>query len=140
MFNQLIEDDELNFNPAANIGKLNKKRDIAAQETDELDEESVYDMGEVARALDKAKEVKPHYQPVFACGFLSGLRMGEQIALRPMDLDFHGHLIRVRRNYYRGRITTPKAIDGAMSTWSRNWRRRFRHWSRARKPRHYVKS
>lgn len=25
--------------------------------------------------------------------------MHEQIALRPMDLDFEGHVIRVRRNY-----------------------------------------
>src|SRR5688572_9540139 len=108
MFNQLIEDGELNFNRAANIGKLNKRRDVEAKDTDELGEESVYDMGEVARALDKAKEIKPSLLPVFTCGFLSGLRMGEQIALRPMDIDFGGHVIRVRRNYYRGRITTPK--------------------------------
>jgi integrase len=40
MFNQLIEDGELNFNPAANIGKLNKKRDVEAEETDELDEKA----------------------------------------------------------------------------------------------------
>lgn len=45
MFNQLIKDSELNFILAANIGKLNKKRDIEAKQTDELDEESVYDMG-----------------------------------------------------------------------------------------------
>jgi hypothetical protein len=25
-----------------------------------------------------------------------------------MDIDFTGHVIRVRRNYYRARITTPK--------------------------------
>jgi hypothetical protein len=84
---QLIEDGELNFNPAANIGKLNKKRDVEAKETDELDEESVHHMGRVARTLDKAKENQPGYLPVFACGFLSGLRMGEQIALRSMDID-----------------------------------------------------
>jgi integrase len=42
----------------------------------------------------------------------SGLRIGEQIALRPIDLDFQGHLIRVRRNYYRNRITSPKGNRG----------------------------
>ena len=108
MFNQMIEDGELSFNPAANIGKLNKKKESAAEEVEEVKEEDVYDMGQVAQALDKAKEVDPRNHPVFACGFLSGLRMGEQIALRPMDLDFEAHSIRVRRNYYRGRITTPK--------------------------------
>ena len=51
-------------------------------------EENVYDMGQVVKTLDKAKEVKLTYQPVIGCGFLSGLRMGEQIALRPIDLDF----------------------------------------------------
>ena len=108
MFNQMIEDEEFNFNPAANIGKLNKKRDGNAEDTEEVKEEDVYNMGEVVKALDEAKETKPGYYPVLACGFLSGLRMGEQIALRPIDLDFDSHVIEVRRNYYRGRITSPK--------------------------------
>ena len=56
-----------------------------AAELEEVKEEDVYDMGQIARALDKAKEVDPRNHPVFAWGFLSGLRMGEQIALRPMD-------------------------------------------------------
>jgi integrase len=108
MFNQLIEDGELNFNPAANLGKLNKKKDRDAEDIDEVREENVYDMGQVDTALDKAKEKKPGYHPVFATAFLSGIRMGEQIGLRAMDVDFKSHVIRVRKNYYRKRITTPK--------------------------------
>ena len=108
MFNQMIEDEEFNFNPAANVGKLNKKKGSDGEEIEVVKEENVYDMGQVVKALDKAKETKPGYHPVFACGFLSGLRMGEQIALRPMDLDFESHVIAVRRNFYRNRITTPK--------------------------------
>jgi hypothetical protein len=46
MFNQLIEDGELNFNPAANLGKLNKKKDRDAEDIDEVREENVYDMGQ----------------------------------------------------------------------------------------------
>ena len=108
MFNQMIEDEELNFNPAANIGKLNKKKESNGEEIEVVKEENVYDMGQVVKVLDKARETKPAHHSVFACGFLSGLRMGEQIALRPMDIDFESHVIAVRRNFYRNRITTPK--------------------------------
>src|SRR5215510_3465022 len=108
MFNQMIEDEEFNFNPAANIGKLNKKKESNGEEIEVVKEENVYDMGQVVKVLDKARETKPADHSVFACGFLSGLRMGEQIALRPMDIDFESHVIAVRRNFYRNRITTPK--------------------------------
>jgi integrase len=108
MFNQAIEDEIVSSNPFANIGRINKKDNSDPEKAEELKEENVYDMSQVARALDMAKERKPQHHPVFACGFLSGLRMGEQIALRPIDIDFETHNIHVRRNFYRGRITTPK--------------------------------
>jgi integrase len=94
MFNQAIEDEELNFHPAANIGKLNKnKKSAAADEVEEVDEKKVFTMGEVGQVLEMDKETAADYYPVIACGFLSGLRMGEQIALRVIDLDFSSHVI-----------------------------------------------
>jgi integrase len=108
MFNQLIEDEESNFNPAANIGKLGKKRNEDSEQIEALKQENVYDMKQVVTALDKAKEISPRYHPVFACGFLSGLRMGEQIALRPIDIVFDSNVIEGHRNFYRDRITMPK--------------------------------
>jgi hypothetical protein len=85
MFNQAIEDGLLSSNPFASIGRLNRKNNSDPDNIEEVKEENVYSMGQVARALDTAKEIKPNHHPVIACGFLSGLRMGEQIALRPVD-------------------------------------------------------
>jgi integrase len=39
---------------------------------------------------------------------MTGLRQGELIALRWKDVDWKAGLIRVRRNYTRGRFGTPK--------------------------------
>ena len=36
------------------------------------------------------------------------MREGELIGLKPMDVDFHGRFIEVRRNVVRGKVTTPK--------------------------------
>lgn len=40
---------------------------------------------------------------------MTGLRQGELIALRWRDVDWKARLIRVRRNYTRGRFGTPKS-------------------------------
>jgi integrase len=108
MFNQAIEDELVSSNPFANIGRINKKDTSDPENAEEVKEENVFNMSEVAIALDMTSEIKPDHHPLFACGFLSGLRMGEQIALRAVDIDFETHGIHVRRNFYRGRITTPK--------------------------------
>src|SRR5262249_38967776 len=42
------------------------------------------------------------------CAPRSGLREGELIALKGIDLDFNGRFIEVQRNLSRGKITTPK--------------------------------
>jgi integrase len=40
-----------------------------------------------------------------------GMREGELIALKPVDFDFNGRFIEVRRTFYRGRITPPKGNE-----------------------------
>ena len=43
---------------------------------------------------------------------MTGLRRGELLALRWMDVDWNARVVRVRQSYYRGRFTTPKGNRG----------------------------
>ena len=58
--------------------------------------------------LDKAETDFAHYYPLFLCAPRAGLREGELISLKGIDLDFNGRFIDVQRNLSRGKITTPK--------------------------------
>jgi integrase len=51
----------------------------------------------------------PEYYPIVICGFRTGLRIGELLALKHEDFDFLNRIIYVKRNIARGRITTPKS-------------------------------
>jgi len=44
---------------------------------------------------------------------MSGLRMGELLALRWLDVDWQEQPIRVRRSYVRGHLGTPKSRRGS---------------------------
>jgi len=46
---------------------------------------------------------------IYLTAAFTGLRMGELLALRWRDVDFHGQTIRVRASYYNGVLTTPKS-------------------------------
>lgn len=46
---------------------------------------------------------------------MTGLRQGELLALRRMDIDWVAQRIRVRRNYVRGRFGTPKSKRSSRS-------------------------
>jgi len=64
------------------------------------------------------KTVKIHfhrYYSLVVCGFRTGLRIGELIALKWDDIDFHNRLIFVQRNVTRGKVTTPKSRAGKRS-------------------------
>jgi len=101
MYNQAIDDEEAFRNPAARMGKFNKKK-IGKPLINPLTREEVQIM------LDKAATDFAHYYPLFLCAPRSGLRKGELIALKGIDLDFNGRFIDVQRTFYRGRITLPK--------------------------------
>ncbi|HEY5977335.1 MAG TPA: site-specific integrase [Solirubrobacterales bacterium] len=47
-------------------------------------------------------------RPLYLTAAMTGLRQGELIALRWKDVDWKASLIRVRRNFTRGRFGTPK--------------------------------
>jgi integrase len=58
--------------------------------------------------LDKAEESLAHYYPLLLCAPRTGLREGELIGLKGIDLDFTNRLIDVQRNISRGKVKLPK--------------------------------
>ena len=63
---------------------------------------------ETQMLLDKAEKNLTHYYPLFLCAPRTGIRQGELIALKGIDLDFTNRLIDVQRNISRGKVTLPK--------------------------------
>jgi integrase len=60
---------------------------------------------EVRRFLEK---LHPHYHAYFFTAFFTGMRPGEQIALRWDDIDFPGRTISIRRSRVKGIEGSPK--------------------------------
>jgi integrase len=46
---------------------------------------------------------------------MTGMRQGELLALRRMDVDWMAHRVRVRRNFVRGKFGTPKSKRSSRS-------------------------
>lgn len=101
MYNQAIDDEDLQFNPAARMGKFNKQKN-GKPPINPLTREEVQTM------LDKAAADFAHYYPLFLCAPRAGAREGEMIEFRGTDIDFAGRFIDVQRTFYRGRVTPPK--------------------------------
>ena len=101
MYNEAIENEEVHFNPASNLGKVNKKQ--AGAPINPLTGE------EVGILLEKAEEKAPDLYPLLLCAARTGMRQGELIALKGADIDFHGRFIEVNRTLSRGKITSPKS-------------------------------
>lgn len=74
---------------------------------------------EVAALLETVKAKAPRCYPLFLCAVRTGLRMGELLALRWEDLDFHGRFIAVSRSYTHWQITTPKSGESRRVDMSR---------------------
>lgn len=58
------------------------------------------------------KEEFPRFYALVLCGFRTGLRIGELVALKKTDIDYFNRLLSVDRNITRGKITTPKSRAG----------------------------
>jgi len=102
LLSHAVEDGLLAVNPAFKPGKflpkISKRRGI-----NPLTREGI------STLLDTTKTKAPRYYPIFLCAARTGLRMGELLALRWEDLDFHNRIIQVNRNYTHWTLTTPKS-------------------------------
>jgi len=104
MYFQAIEDGAAHQNPAARIGKLNKRsKDEPATDINPLTREEIQTMLQTATGGRY-----PHYYPLFLCAPRTGIREGELVALKGIDVDFNGGFIHVQRNLSRGKISLPK--------------------------------
>jgi integrase len=104
MFFQAIEDGTAHQNPAARIGKLNKRpKDEPKKKIDPLTREEIQTMLETA-LTDKYQA----YYPLFLCAVRTGIRQGELISLKGTDIDFNSRFVHVQRNLSRGSISATK--------------------------------
>jgi integrase len=86
----------MEFNPAQNIGLPPMERTRSARVL------SPEDIGKLAANLGEP------VRTVFLLGTLTGLRMGELLALKLPDVDTTHARLCVRRDVYRGQVGTPK--------------------------------
>ncbi|MFZ0927896.1 MAG: tyrosine-type recombinase/integrase [Syntrophobacteraceae bacterium] len=63
---------------------------------------------EVQVFLDACTKHYPEHYPFFLCAFRTGMRLGELLAVKWSDIDWHGKFIRVSRSYKTGRVEPTK--------------------------------
>ena len=88
----------LRFNPVADVERptVPNSRDIEVFSPEEV------------RALMRAAASEQD-AAIYLTAAFTGLRRGELLALRWRDVDFAGHVVRVRASYAEGQLTTPKS-------------------------------
>ena len=96
------------FNPCRYVDRprVEESQDIRYLEPDEVEA--------VLRATGSSDYGRVHRAIILAAA-MSGLRMGELLALRWLDADWQAQRIRVRRSYVRGHLGTPKTRRGSRS-------------------------
>jgi len=63
---------------------------------------------EVNLFLNTCLKHYPEHYPMFLCAFRTGMRLGELLALKWDDIDWHGKYIKVDRSFRHGRMTGTK--------------------------------
>lgn len=108
IFNAAIEDNLVDRNPAARLGRFTKSDKPKFQAAPLTSKEA-------EAFLNTSRELCPEYFPLFLAALRAGLRRGEVIALKWGDIQFgageddSNRYILVQRNYVNGRFTTPKS-------------------------------
>jgi integrase len=123
MFNQAIESNLIEINPAARLGRFTR--------TAKTGETKVVSLlpTEVQQFLDAAKELYPEYYAVFLTALRAGLRRGELVALQWGDIQFGkdendtNRFIVVKHNYVRREHTTTKSKKSRRVDLSKELRR-----------------
>jgi integrase len=108
ILNSAIDDELLEKNPAARLGKFTKVEKAPRKAT-------ALTRDEVDRLLSAAQEVCPDYYPLFLTAVRTGLRRGELVALRFGDLYFgvdendSNRYLLIRNNYVLRQFTSTKS-------------------------------
>src|SRR5262249_43508114 len=102
VLSQAVEDGLLPANPALRPGRYLRRGEEPEPEIDP------FTSSEVAHVIETAREHVPDWYAFVLCGFRTGMRLGELLALKWGDLDWQHSTIHVRQNLVRGKLTTPK--------------------------------
>ena len=97
-----VEDGLISDNPASGLGRIFRGKG----ETKEI---RPLTFEEAALFLDTCRRHFPRHYPFFLLLLRTGMRLGEALALKWEDIDFHGGFIEVRRSASLGKITIPKS-------------------------------
>jgi integrase len=96
MLKQAVEWDYLRTNPALTVKPPRRTHN-------EMDFLTPAELHQLLGALD------PYWQPLFLTAALTGMRLGELLALQWSDLDWNSGTIRVRRSVWQGEFQDPKS-------------------------------
>ena len=103
MLSQAVEDEKLAANPALKLGKYLRAGDEVAAAVEPLD------TGQATLLINTAERHFGRWYSWLLCALRTGMRLGEQLALKWGDIDWNGRFITVQRNIVRGTLTTPKS-------------------------------
>jgi len=99
IFNMMVEDGVINYNPAARIKTL---KECSKIEIDPLNQE------EVRALLIKTKEVYPDFYPLAFTAIYTGMRQGELLGLTWNDINWKTNKIIVSKSYTHGHLGNTK--------------------------------
>jgi integrase len=123
LFNQAIEEELLESNPAARLGRFTRSAKTAETKGVALTTR------EVQQFLKASQEICPDYYPLLLMAVRTGLRRGELVALQWGDLQLGGNedhsdrFILVQHNYVRREHTSTKSKKARRVDLSRELRR-----------------
>jgi integrase len=100
IFNVALDNDLIQRSPIRKSHRLDSKRF----------EKTAWSADQLKLILEKAP---PEYNCLFTCIALTGLRLGELLALKWKHVDFNAGVIKVEQSLWRGRIVAPKTIGSA---------------------------
>jgi integrase len=102
-----MEDGLIRHNPAS--GVRISRPDGATVEPDAREQRRALDSDELARFLNACAGDRRLF---FELLTMTGIRIGEAVELRWEDVDFGAKRLRIRRQFYRGRVGPPKSKEG----------------------------
>jgi integrase len=121
---QAVEDELLSANPALRLGKYLRAADDPEPAIDPFTRD------EASHVVAIARERLPEWHTWLLCGFRTGMRAGELLALKWSDINWRRGFVQVQRNLVRGQLTTPKNHQTRRVDLSRQLHVALRLWRR----------